>query len=178
MKTYLWINKQHNCHLHYLIFSYYSCPAPVERLWRICLKKHPNPCRTDSTVTLKQSTMTPRTFYMSDSAVAWSLMLHSHTGRAPYAYKLPDIFSGSQPIIYILGSTLGSTVIPKKYGHAPCFIVFCSGLVMMYIIHMIQGYFIVTEKTVWLPQWQWSNPDQYAWITHINAQRTDNIITT
>ena len=49
--------------------------------------------------------------------------------------------------------------------------------------HVIQDYFTATGTIIWLPQWQWSNPDKYAneymeSVNQIYLEIIDNIITT
>ena len=49
-----------------------------------------------------------------------------------------------------------------KYAHGPLFAVcFILHLVLADITHILQGYFTGTGAIIWLPQYQWSNPEEY-----------------
>ena len=36
--------------------------------------------------------------------------------------------------------------------------------------HILQGYFTGTGAIIWLPQCQWSNPEEYGYINPVNVQ--------
>ena len=52
-------------------------------------------------------------------------------------------------------------VHPKNYAHSLCFVVFCYVCYGLSFIHILQGCFTATGAIIWLPQWQWSNPEGY-----------------
>ena len=52
----------------------------------------------------------------------------------------------------------------------PGFAVFCCVLILIDFTHILQGYFTGTGAIVWLPQCQWSNPEGYDLMDHMNSQ--------
>ena len=60
-------------------------------------------------------------------------------------------------------------VTSQKYAHA--WFALCWGYVLMDLTHILQGHFTGTGAIIWLPQYQWNNPEQYGWIDYINPQR-------
>ena len=56
--------------------------------------------------------------------------------------------------------------------HDSCFIVFCCGLGPGFFAHILQGYFTDTGAIVWLPQSQWSNPEEYKYTRWVQGTPT------
>ena len=49
-----------------------------------------------------------------------------------------------------------------------CFAGVC--LTQVHFTHILQGYFTGTGAIIRLPQWQWSNPEGYGQMYHMNLQ--------
>ena len=70
------------------------------------------------------------------------------------------------------------TLSHMNYACGSRFVVYCCGLVMVNFNHILQGCFTGTGAITWLPQCQWSNPEWYGQMRHMDPPRTDNITTT
>ena len=66
----------------------------------------------------------------------------------------------------------------KKLAYCSCFVVLCCGQLTSDFAHILQGYFTSTGAIRLLPQCQWSNPEDYGLIDHMNPLRAHNITTT
>ena len=62
--------------------------------------------------------------------------------------------------------------------HRVCNVLFCCGFVLNYFNHILQGCFTWTGAIIWLPQCQWSSPEEYGQIHHIDLQWIHGITTT
>ena len=89
-------------------------------------------------------------------------------------------------------------VPPKKYPLSLCLVLFCYRLVIVISTHILlglplsasekgcytlsfthfRGYFIGTGTIIWFSQCQWSNPEGYGKIRHVNSQIIDDIAIT
>ena len=77
-------------------------------------------------------------------------------------------------------------IIPEKYGYPwniyPVHIMSVPILLCLFIdwfypypsgfTHILQGYFTAIVAIMWLPQYQWSNPERYGSIIHTNLNKT------
>ena len=66
-------------------------------------------------------------------------------------------------------------ISPTNYAYGSWFVVCSCGLLLVSPTHILQGYFTGTGAIIRLPQCQWSNPEEYHWMSHMNLFTTDHI---
>ena len=94
------------------------------------------------------------------------------------ANALELLQSCTKPSIYRLYHSPVHTHHPKKSTHGLCFVVFCCGKVLVYFTHIVQVCYTCIGAIIWLPQCQWSIPEQYGKISDTNLLRSNDITTT
>ena len=57
---------------------------------------------------------------------------------------------------------------PTNHASGSHFATLWCGLVPVDFTHILQGYFTSTGAIIWLPQWQWSNSEEYRFMNHIH----------